>query len=499
MNSANTVDLQYDLDGLLTQAGSLSLIRDPQNGMLTGSILGNTTDMIGYSSFGEAAAYQAAYNGEVIFSVNYTRDDLGRIVRKNETLEGETHTYAYMYDSAGRLVNVSRDGVMESQYGYDANGNRLSYTGAGGTIRGSYDNQDRLMQYGTTSYTYTANGELLSKTTGVQTNSYQYDVLGNLLNVTLPDGKKIEYLMDGQNRRIGKKVNGALVQGFLYRDGLRPVAELDGAGNVVSRFVYSGSNVPDYMVKGDATYKIITDHLGSPRIIVDVATGNEVHRMDYDEFGNVTADSNPGFQPFGFAGGLYDRDTRLVRFGARDYDAQVGRWTVKDPIIFAGGDTELYGYVLNDPLNTVDPKGLVDITMANEFLHAKGQISENDLKYRLTGEAVGAAIGSAGLAAIGGWAFLGATAPLAVEEAAAIENTVISCGGATSPAYDYIIGNIARGELSKAAAAIAGLLSTPEGEDILENVYMRSWGVAAQAESFADSVYIKLIQNWGGH
>ncbi len=46
-----------------------------------------------------------------------------------------------------------------------------------------------------------------------------------------------------------------------------------------------------------------------------------------DAWGQVLADSSPGFQPFGFAGGLWDRDTGLVRFGARDYDPEVGRWT----------------------------------------------------------------------------------------------------------------------------------------------------------------------------
>ncbi len=188
------------------------------------------------------------------------RDDLGRIVQKNETIDGSSHTYAYMYDQAGRFTNVSKDGVKVSQYVYDANGNRLSFTCTGGTISGTYDNQDRLMQYGTMTYNYTANGELLSKTNGSQTTTYQYDALGNLRNVTLPDGTKIEYIIDGQNRRIDKKVNGALVQGFLYRDGLRPVAELDGAGTVVSRFV------PGYMVKGGNAYRIVTDHLGSPRM-----------------------------------------------------------------------------------------------------------------------------------------------------------------------------------------------------------------------------------------
>lgn len=58
------------------------------------------------------------------------------------------------------------------------------------------------------------------------------------------------------------------------------------------------------------------------------------------------------------AGGIYDVDTGLVRFGARDYDASVGRWTAKDPIRFSGGDTNLYGYVLVDPVNFVDSDGL---------------------------------------------------------------------------------------------------------------------------------------------
>ncbi len=79
---------------------------------------------------------------------------------------------------------------------------------------------------------------------------YQYDELGNLLSVDLPDADSIEYIINGLNRRIGKKVNGALVQGLLYKDNLNPVAELDGAGNVISRFVYASNlNVPDYMIK----------------------------------------------------------------------------------------------------------------------------------------------------------------------------------------------------------------------------------------------------------
>jgi len=98
--------------------------------------------------------------------------------------------------------------------------------------------------------------------------------------------------------------------------------------------------------------------LGSPKLVVDISDGSVAQKMDYDAFGNIIEDSNSGFQPFGFAGGIYDLDTKLTRFGARDYDTQIGRWTAKDPILFAGGDTNLFGYVVNDPVNWIDITGL---------------------------------------------------------------------------------------------------------------------------------------------
>jgi len=287
-----------------------------------------------------------------------TGDKLGRITEQSETLDGSTTVYRYTYDTAGRLTQVWENGSLLSSYTYDSNGNRLSATTGGTTINGTYDDQDRLLTYDSASYSYTANGDLQSKTVGEQTTTYEYDELGNLLTVTLPGCDTIDYLVDGTNRRIGKKVNGTLTQGFLYSGQLAPLVELDGSGAIVSRFIYAThSNVPDFMVKGGETYRILTDHLGSPRLVINTSSGTIVQRMDYDAWGNVTQDTNPGFHPFGFAGGLYDRDSGLVRFGTRDYDPQVGRWTAKDPISFEGGDSNLYAYVGSNPVNLVDPEG----------------------------------------------------------------------------------------------------------------------------------------------
>jgi RHS repeat-associated protein len=359
----------YDDDSLLIEAGSLSLSHNSQNGLLTGTTLGSVNTTWAYNNFAESISYSANYSTTALYDVNYTRDQLGRITEKVETIDGTTTTYTYAYDEVGRLVEVLEDGASFEQYAYDANGNRTNATVRGGAASGSYDDQDRLLSYGGTNYTYNAHGDLTSKTNGGQTTSYDYDVQGNLIGVTLPNGTEIGYLIDGQNRRIGKTVNDTLVQGWLYEDGLNPIAELDGTGTIVSRFVYASRiNVPDYMIQGDTTYRIISDHLGSPRLVINTASGDIVQQMNHDAFGNVLQDSNPGFQPFGFAGGLYDPDTGLVRFGARDYDAEVGRWTAKDPILFAGGDMNLYGYTNSDPVNYIDVQGSAAIAGSSALL-----------------------------------------------------------------------------------------------------------------------------------
>lgn len=347
----------YDDDGLLTSAGALTLGRSATNGLLTDTTLGNTATSRSYNGFGELTGETSQVNGAAVLNTLYERDKLGRITRKEETVDGVTTVYEYGYDLAGRLETVKENGTTVSTYTYDENGNRMGHSGPSGTVSATYDAQDRLITYGGASYAYTENGELIAKAEGGATTTYDYDVLGNLMQVKLPGDVTIDYLIDGKNRRIGKKVNGVLTQGFLYKDQLNPIAELDGSGNVVSRFVYGEKgNVPSYMVKDGVTYRIISDHLGSPRLVIDSSTGEVVQRMDYDAFGNVINDTNPGFQPFGFAGGIYDLHTGLTRFGARDYDAVTGRWTAKDPIRFDGG-VNLFEYSYSDPVNYLDLNG----------------------------------------------------------------------------------------------------------------------------------------------
>lgn len=96
------------------------------------------------------------------------------------------------------------------------------------------------------------------------------------------------------------------------------MAGLDGSGNIVEQFVYgTRPNVPDYIIKAGVEYRVIADQIGSPILIVNVTTGAIAEQISYDAWGNVTSDSNPGFQPFGFAGGLYGTHAWYVQLAGR--------------------------------------------------------------------------------------------------------------------------------------------------------------------------------------
>jgi len=260
-----------------------------------------------------------------------------------------------------------------------------------------YNQADQLLSYGSKSYVWNNFGQLQSMTDSAngETTFYQYDLFGNLLSVALPDGRSIEYEVDGAGRRVGRReldTNGNEIsfRGWIYRDLLRPIAEVNSLGEVVARYVYSdgegsrqngveqlatrlganqdtslpfsGSNVPEAIELLDAsgnvtqTLMLSTNQVGSVQLVTDATTGEVVQRIEHDEFGRVLFDSSPGMQPFGFAGGLYDAETQLVRFGARDYASDVGRWIVRDPVRWQGGANK-YLYVGSNPVGRRDITG----------------------------------------------------------------------------------------------------------------------------------------------
>jgi len=357
--NGSAIAFTYDGDDLLAGAGPMTLTHDAQNGLLTGTTLDSVSDFFTYDAFGDPIGYTATFAGAPLFTESYVRDDAGRITQKTTNYAGVTTIDSYAYDAAGRL-NQATTPSGTTTYAYDDNGNRIRRTTDSSAETATYDAQDRLLTYAGATYAYSGNGELLSRTDAAGTTTYTYDVLGNLRHVGLADGRSIDYVIDAENRRVAKQVNGVMVKGWLY-SGSRIVAETDSSGTVVSRFVYaSRGNVPDYMLRSGSTYRIVSDHLGSPRVVVDAGTGTIVWNNAYDEFGRPVP-GTPELIPFGFAGGLWDADTELLRYGARDYDPQTGRWTAKDPVLFTGGSSDLFEYCYGDPVNWIDPSGLAAI------------------------------------------------------------------------------------------------------------------------------------------
>ena len=262
---------------------------------------------------------------------------------------------------------------MVEEYRYDPNGTRNHEYNFLRGITGrnfTYSEEDHLLTAGDMQYKYDLDGFLTEKTN--QTNptdktSYVYSSRGELLSVTLPNGKLIEYVYDPLGRRIAKKIDGAISEKYLWQGLTRLLAVYGGSDNLLMRFEYTDSRMPVAVTTGGSTYYLTYDQVGSLRVVAD-SSGNVVKLLAYDSFGNIIDDTNPAFLvPLGFAGGLYDEDTELIKFGYRDYDPDVGRWTAKDPIFFAGSDTDLYGYVLNDPINFFDPWGLVWVTVDHDY------------------------------------------------------------------------------------------------------------------------------------
>ena len=189
----------------------------------------------------------------------------------------------------------------------------------------------------------------------------RYDVFGNLRAVSLPDGTKIEYLIDAANRRVGKKLNGKLVQGLLYQDQLKPIAELDGDGKLVSRFIYGTRvNVPEYMEKAGNTYRIITDHLGSPRLVIDRASGvvaqlARLRRVRHRVYHSTRAlASSRSVLPAAYT--IPKPHSHALGPGTIMRTRVAGRPRI--PLGFAGGEANLYVYSGNDPINWTDATGL---------------------------------------------------------------------------------------------------------------------------------------------
>ncbi|WP_428737715.1 RHS repeat-associated core domain-containing protein [Sulfurimonas sp.] len=348
-----TTTYSYDNDGLLTQSGDFTLTRDPDNGYVTNVTDGTLSIDKEYNNYAELTQHS-----DNTLSYTLQRNLEGNIIQKIETVGGTINTYNYTYDENSRLITVEKNNQIVESYTYDKNSNRISATINGVTTQATYDQEDAIDTYGDNTYTYDTDGQLNQKITNEGITTYSYNSQGTLTKVVTPTNT-IEYILNPLGQRVAKKVDGTITEKYLWADLTTLLATLDANNNIIQRYNYTDSRVPTSMQQDGETYYLHYDQVGTLKAISDT-NHNIVKEITYDTYGNIQNDTNPNFQiPFGFAGGLQDQDTQLVHFGYREYDPYTGKWTTKDPIDFSGGDSNLYGYVLQDPVNLVDPEGLM--------------------------------------------------------------------------------------------------------------------------------------------
>ena len=214
-----------------------------------------------------------------------------------------------------------------------------------------------MLSYNGRTFEYDLNGNREKQVFAGGTTVYSYDSENRLYHVLLPDLTVVQYKYDALGRRVERSRNGGTSWERFSYDGADVVKDVRSDGVTVEYGNGLGIDDKLWQKEGTSAAKFFTvDHLGTTRGLTD-ASGAMVNAFSYDAFGNSATSS---VTRYGFTGREADAETGLMYYRARFYDPAVGRFVSEDPIGLAGG-INLYGYVKNNPLNSIDPMGLHDV------------------------------------------------------------------------------------------------------------------------------------------
>ncbi|XXT17007.1 RHS repeat-associated core domain-containing protein [Sorangium sp. So ce429] len=302
--------------------------------------------------------------------LEYGYDALLNLTRRTDALQPENKTERFRHDALQRLTCAYFSDVERASapcalsYDHDPNGN-LTFKSDVGTL--SYD--DRLHPHavtgaGTDSFAYNAVGNQIARPGGTMVHYTPFDLPERITQ----GARTITFGYDGDQQRIRKTTPE---RETLYFDDLYERVTEAGSGAVEHRYyVHSPERVVAIVTRGgsdDGTHYVHVEHLGSIDALTD-EDGDVIERRSYDPFGqrrnHVWGERAPASfsskTTQGFTGHESDDELGLVNMKGRVYDPKVGRFLTTDPIVSLpafGQSWNPYSYVLNSPLNFVDPSG----------------------------------------------------------------------------------------------------------------------------------------------
>lgn len=293
-----------------------------------------------------------------LFDRQYTYNSASQISQIIEP----TQTRNFGYDNVNRLISMN-NGTANESYAFDDVGNRTS---SHRSASYGYQPFNKITSTANSTINYDANGNMVTKSEGSNFWRFTWDYENRMTSASTRK-ETVRYRYDALGRRVQRYFKGGKENTKFIYDGQDVLAD-DNAG-VLTKY-QNGLGIDDKLkvsLNGAAKY-FLTDHLGSTNALTN-SSGAITESASYDSFGNATNANFP--TRYQFTGREYDNFTGLHYYRARFYDANLGRFISEDPIGFAGGDVNLYGYVGNKSVNFYDPFGLDEYAMMERFANTK--------------------------------------------------------------------------------------------------------------------------------
>jgi len=310
-------------------------------------------------SYGYDTAGRLASITQGAETFGYTYDTLSRITRMTRPNGVDT---TYVYDPLNRLTRMTHSAIEDFQYAYTPDNLIAGISSVNSTAplptakTANVPNQmNQISQFGNAGYSFDDKGQTTTKTDAAGATTYNWDSRGRMTSASLPNGQTINYSYDALGRRNSRTANGSTTN-FIY-DGADVIQDKQGGDQTN----YLNGGIDDKLRISSAqtgNLYFLKDHLGSTQGLTGVS-GSVAEWQRYTPFGE--SDVSASMTRYGYTGREKDADSGLMYYRARWYDAQQGRFISQDPIGLAGGNTNLYSYVSNDPINKTDPSGLYNI------------------------------------------------------------------------------------------------------------------------------------------